>query len=86
MYCFLAIPCGWCLDTVAELLVKSGDELCKGVLGSKALTGHIDDLSIMFYHLACYCYTNESDNSTILRYVVLKRYKVDIRPSLNYTD
>ena len=56
----LAIPCGWCLEKVAELLVKSGKELCKAVMRNKVLNGHTEDISIMFYHLACYCSTNDS--------------------------
>lgn len=55
--CFtIVMPCGWCLEKVASLLVKSGDALSKAVMGNRALNGHTEELSLMLYHIAHCCF------------------------------
>lgn len=52
---FVATPNGWCLENVAQLLHKCGEEVTMKVLGSWAVNGRMDKLSVLCYYLANAC-------------------------------
>lgn len=51
----IATPNGWCLENVAQLLHKCGEEIIMKVLGSWAINGRMDKLSVLCYYLANAC-------------------------------
>ena len=60
-----AMPNGWCLENVAQLLINCGTDICKGVLGCKAVNGHVDELIVICFYLgnACALKDSPSDDS-----------------------
>ena len=58
----LAMPYGWCFEKLACLLMLSGTVVSKAVLGSKAINGRVEELSVMSYYLATACV--EEDNKS----------------------
>lgn len=48
-------PNSWCLENVAQLLMLSGSEVTHGVLGSRAISGRVEELSVLLYYLAHAC-------------------------------
>ena len=50
-----AMPNSWCLENVSQLLMLCGTEITKGVLGSRAVSGRVDELCILSYYLISAC-------------------------------
>lgn len=48
-------PNSWCLENVAQLLMLCGSEVTHSVLGSRAISGRVEELSVLLYYLAHAC-------------------------------
>ena len=56
---------GWCLENVGLLLFGCGTAIVKGVLGRKAVKGHIDELGMICYYMANCCFSGNVTDDAI---------------------
>ena len=67
----LATPSGWCLENIAQLLHKCGLDISMEVLGSWALNGRLDKLTVLCYYLAKACAEHDHIDGSSMRYMYM---------------